>query len=98
MVHDLVDRFFRRSTADIRKRTGAKPLGHGRAELDAAGRLGGRENLRIGIGGDEFDAFEVFSDHVVDGIATDASSEEHTSELQSLMRISYSLFCLKKKK
>src|SRR3546814_6751294 len=25
-------------------------------------------------------------------------SEEHTSELQSLMRISYSVFCLKKKK
>src|SRR3546814_5429739 len=33
--------------------------------------------------------------------ATDAfekRSEEHTSELQSLMRISYAVFCLKKKK
>src|SRR3546814_1036352 len=29
--------------------------------------------------------------------AGDARSEEHTSELQSLMRISYSVFCLKKK-
>src|SRR3546814_10830389 len=28
----------------------------------------------------------------------DARSEEHTSELQSLMRISYDVFCLKKKK
>src|SRR3546814_5616942 len=27
----------------------------------------------------------------------DLRSEEHTSELQSLMRISYALFCLKKK-
>src|SRR3546814_7384339 len=27
----------------------------------------------------------------------DARSEEHTSELQSLMRISYAVFCLKKK-
>src|SRR3546814_2640484 len=27
-----------------------------------------------------------------------ARSEEHTSELQSLMRISYAVFCLKKKK
>src|SRR3546814_9188388 len=27
----------------------------------------------------------------------DASSEEHTSELQSLMRISYAVFCLKNK-
>src|SRR3546814_9386301 len=34
---------------------------------------------------------------VDDGIAT-GRSEEHTSELQSLMRISYAVFCLKKKK
>src|SRR3546814_5979992 len=30
--------------------------------------------------------------------APDPRSEEHTSELQSLMRISYAVFCLKKKK
>src|SRR3546814_6278896 len=29
---------------------------------------------------------------------TECRSEEHTSELQSLMRISYAVFCLKKKK
>src|SRR3546814_10437502 len=32
------------------------------------------------------------------GIALTDRSEEHTSELQSLMRISYAVFCLKKKK
>src|SRR3546814_1284393 len=37
------------------------------------------------------------------GLATEhliaqARSEEHTSELQSLMRISYAVFCLKKKR
>src|SRR3546814_4783932 len=31
-------------------------------------------------------------------IIAGARSEEHTSELQSLMRISYAVFCLKKKK
>src|SRR3546814_8185647 len=31
------------------------------------------------------------------GLANDVRSEEHTSELQSLMRISYAVFCLKKK-
>src|SRR3546814_14601853 len=31
-------------------------------------------------------------------IAAARRSEEHTSELQSLMRISYAVFCLKKKK
>src|SRR3546814_6956056 len=33
-----------------------------------------------------------------DGQALNIRSEEHTSELQSLMRISYAVFCLKKKK
>src|SRR3546814_9664659 len=32
------------------------------------------------------------------GIVIGARSEEHTSELQSLMRTSYAVFCLKKKK
>src|SRR3546814_1640623 len=31
-------------------------------------------------------------------LASELRSEEHTSELQSLMRISYAVFCLKKKK
>src|SRR3546814_9174258 len=34
----------------------------------------------------------------VAGALGHARSEEHTSELQSLMRISYAVFCLKKKK
>src|SRR3546814_4668437 len=34
---------------------------------------------------------------VVRGLTTASRSEEHTSELQSLMRISYAVFCLNKK-
>src|SRR3546814_4877652 len=34
----------------------------------------------------------------VEYLVVDLRSEEHTSELQSLMRISYAVFCLKKKK
>src|SRR3546814_1472639 len=48
--------------------------------------------------------FAAPADHAAD-MAADAAitdqddrSEEHTSELQSLMRISYAVFCLKKKK
>src|SRR3546814_6567143 len=40
------------------------------------------------------DADYAFGVHV----STHFRSEEHTSELQSLMRISYAVFCLKKKK
>src|SRR3546814_1140926 len=36
--------------------------------------------------------------HIQAGHADRHRSEEHTSELQSLMRISYAVFCLKKKK
>src|SRR3546814_3483941 len=35
---------------------------------------------------------------VVESTTAQTRSEEHTSELQSLMRISYAVFCLKKKK
>src|SRR3546814_3822560 len=35
---------------------------------------------------------------LVQGFVRTDRSEEHTSELQSLMRISYAVFCLKKKK
>src|SRR3546814_10218074 len=45
--------------------------------------------------------FDAIGDGVVEGatvrIEIGVRSEEHTSELQSLMRISYAVFCLKKK-
>src|SRR3546814_4514009 len=38
------------------------------------------------------------SERVIAAAGRAGRSEEHTSELQSLMRISYAVFCLKKKK
>src|SRR3546814_10022215 len=38
------------------------------------------------------------TDAQLDALTTHLRSEEHTSELQSLMRISYAVFCLQKKK
>src|SRR3546814_3485373 len=46
---------------------------------------------RSGVGG------KAFSPREADRGRADLRSEEHTSELQSLMRISYAVFCLKKK-
>src|SRR3546814_10060702 len=45
-------------------------------------------------GGTVPDDFSLYLHHPS---VTDPRSEEHTSELQSLMRISYAVFCLKKK-
>src|SRR3546814_3069593 len=44
------------------------------------------------------DAREHWSGRCREQSARSDRSEEHTSELQSLMRISYAVFCLKKKK
>src|SRR3546814_6458358 len=41
-------------------------------------------------------ALDPYTAHGHDGLV-DERSEEHTSELQSLMRISYAVFCLQKK-
>src|SRR3546814_4292526 len=49
--------------------------------------------------GTQWRALDVGKTRQIDIPETIASrSEEHTSELQSLMRISYAVFCLKKKK
>src|SRR3546814_4111325 len=65
-----------------------------------------RDHPHTGRVGEELLDVEAVNDAVAAmarGIADVASSlhrrsEEHTSELQSLMRISYAVFCLKKKK
>src|SRR3546814_6330715 len=44
------------------------------------------------------DAIEAVEADIVRRQVEAARSEEHTPELQSLMRISYAVFCLKKKK
>src|SRR3546814_5465023 len=51
-----------------------------------------RESRREAASGRVARALSQFTD------GTDFRSEEQTSELQSLMRISYAVFCLKKKK
>src|SRR3546814_3077783 len=43
-------------------------------------------------------ALDEAHDHHLRRLGRQGRSEEHTSELQSLMRISYAVFCLKKKK
>src|SRR3546814_9395183 len=43
-------------------------------------------------------SYNSFTDEGIEDTFEETRSEEHTSELQSLMRISYAVFCLKKKK
>src|SRR3546814_3147405 len=84
------------------------------AVVAAAGSAAGREtrlqNLPDGHHDDDaedhfewihvrFSPFSLSSVERIGGpVVAQLRSEEHTSELQSLMRISYAVFCLKKKK
>src|SRR3546814_5820749 len=67
------------------------------AEGAAALRVGGGavtfETVAFG-----YDADRTILNGVSFAVGAGERSEEHTSELQSLMRISYAVFCLKKKK
>src|SRR3546814_2350025 len=55
----------------------------------------GRQVGRVAIPVKQIEGRIILSQQIV---VDDIRSEEHTSELQSLMRISYAVFCLKKKK
>src|SRR3546814_1264447 len=56
----------------------------------------GREDIPLLVGRDEVDGRAAA--YVCRGFVCERRSEEHPSELQSLMRISYAVFCLQKKK
>src|SRR3546814_9225942 len=86
-LHPIVEQ--RRPERDlpcgVRGVDGQLPVGHGRL-------LVGVESGAVKLGEGE-------RTPDVDGLGLVAGrSEEHTSELQSLMRISYAVFCLQKKK
>src|SRR3546814_5708245 len=111
---DIGGRFgFRRHGLDLEPHLGAlsehvRKIGEGFGQVAARLALNGKrddEELELG----RAEAVGGFLKRLLHG-AADADavcdraelgadrSEEHTSELQSLMRISYAVFCLKKKK
>src|SRR3546814_3520344 len=78
------------------------PFGGGRSKTDRPA-VTDVHNDFCAFGGRQFDAARRMRLRQKTAIACDlmeatARSEEHTSELQSLMRISYAVFCLKKTK
>src|SRR3546814_4143190 len=66
-------------------------------EADRAVKLGKTLCIPLRISGAEIRQHEMVRIFVEQHRLDIERSEEHTSELQSLMRISYAVFCLKKK-
>src|SRR3546814_9255490 len=81
-----------------RRVRGRFQLDHARVALLRHARLLQQRQRRRGMG-DELQMGEGIGGEVARGrfLREQFRSEEHTSELQSLMRISYAVFCLKKK-
>src|SRR3546814_4410668 len=63
---------------------------------DRAAELPHRNELCVGP--EAFEHLLIWLQRYFECVPLMSRSEEHTSELQSLMRISYAVFCLKKKK
>src|SRR3546814_7527850 len=74
----------------------ARGHGEGHCDGDRLARLRHRDAARIGR--NTRDPGQAAVDRADRDAAPVVRSEEHTSELQSLMRISYAVFCLQKKK
>src|SRR3546814_5860252 len=81
------------------------PVGHG-PHVGGVRRQLGRRHERVdrhlagagaGLGAMEPTILKLASSESTAWCLPSSRSEEHTSELQSLMRISYAVFCLKKK-
>src|SRR3546814_5693932 len=81
---------------DIARQELMEALGHSRGEADGRARIAAFFRRYAAIVSEDFGRCFVLTDF--SEMAEDERSEEHTSELQSLMRISYAVFCLKKKK
>src|SRR3546814_7369118 len=70
-----------------------------RADFDAVVLAGGATKWRdLPVPGRELDGIHQAMEFLPWANRAQHRSEEHTSELQSLMRLSYAVFCLKKKK
>src|SRR5690606_540228 len=66
---DALAIFHGRLTADVRIGSGAQALGDGRAELQHGARFDLLQRLCVGVGTDEFHAFDVVAHHVIDRVA-----------------------------
>src|SRR3546814_2673735 len=87
-------------------RPGDAPFHQGGGDAGALGRRADVELMQFGrivgrLAGGQGEINRAELDEAQDrgaAVADQRRSEEHTSELQSLMRSSYAVFCLKKKK
>src|SRR3546814_5397961 len=95
MAHRLVKRLVRRGRVTAARRHGNRWIAAGALEM--AGQVTGCAHPQAQLATVDVGGANPGGLHFAQA-ERGSRSEEHTSELQSLMRISYAVFCLKKKK
>ena len=91
---DFVTPFFGGLATDFGIRARTEAAGDLGAELDRMAGLGMAQRLGIGIGGDEFHAFQTCRAHVVDGVAaaaTDADDLDDSAVLFTFIEFKHDL-------
>src|SRR3546814_2061707 len=87
-----------RAAAKTYKLLKCKLTGEDDRERVAAVRRGAPEARLVVDANESWDELDIEAEaHALSAFGVELRSEEHTPELQSLMRISYAVFCLKKK-
>src|SRR3546814_2605654 len=95
--HDILELLLLAAAADLHG-IGATGFAAGQGHLPSALAVGfGGVRFAVENDADHASRFRSAADRDFPAALQDGRSEEHTSELQSLMRISYAVFCLKKK-
>src|SRR3546814_2297087 len=94
---------FRSASGATPKDYGLKVQSHPVLMVTSRLKMRTARNLMLSFSGQLLETVSLYRDAGIlmqnlDTTARLLRSEEHTSELQSLMRISYAVFCLKKKK
>ncbi|MNZ76028.1 hypothetical protein D3C78_945220 [compost metagenome] len=87
---DALTVFQRGLAADFRIGTSTQALGHAGTQLQDGARADVFQRLSISVGADEFDAFDVALDHVIDGVATAATDADHFDD-RALRDVVYEL-------
>src|SRR3546814_6521974 len=87
-------------SSDLAHAVAAQPAARRQLQLPLEGAIVGQQQQAFRVDVEPADRLQArqLGGQAVEHRGAALRSEEHTSELQSLMRISYAVFCLKKKK
>ena len=89
MIDDFLDGLFGGRRAHGGTRPGAQPFGDAHTHLDTRFRVALLKRLRVGVGHDELDAFELLLDHIIDGVTARTTDAENRNPRLQLLAVTH---------